>query len=68
VKADSQARIAMINQVVQERNLQGEFCQTGRGKTVWMSSQLESVETAVQVYRYFKDAGLVKPTRARQPV
>lgn len=65
IGAGTADRVNAITQVVQSNNLQGEFCQTRSGRTVWMSNQLDSKTTAVQVFRHFQDAGIARPIKLR---
>lgn len=66
IDASSSQRIESINQVVQKNSLQGEFCVTRKGRTVWMSEGLDSGDSAIQVFNYFENAGLIKPVKVRR--
>lgn len=68
IGASTEERVQVIKQVIQERGLQGEFCQNRSGKTVWMSDQIGSKDAAVQVFSYFQDAGLIRPIKMRRAV
>ena len=62
IEASNQQRMQLVNQVVSQKNLQGDFCASQRtGRTVWMSQQLQDVDTAVRVFDYFRAVGLVSP-------
>jgi hypothetical protein len=62
IEASNNERLQLVNQVVSERNLKGQFCTSRRtGRTVWMSNQLSNVELAVKVFDYFRAVGLVSP-------
>lgn len=62
IEASNNERLQLVNQVVSERNLKGQFCTSRRtGRTVWMSNQLNNVELAVKVFDYFRAVGLVSP-------
>jgi hypothetical protein len=68
IAANDGQRVESIKQIVQQRSLTGEFCQNRFGRTVWMSNQLGDRGLAVQIFNYFREAGLVKPVQLRQPV
>ncbi|QZZ20369.1 hypothetical protein J5X98_24455 [Leptothermofonsia sichuanensis E412] len=62
IEASNNERMQLVNQVVSERNLKGQFCASRRtGRMVWMSDQISSVELAVKVFDYFRAVGLVSP-------
>ncbi|UBF27830.1 hypothetical protein K9N68_07965 [Kovacikia minuta CCNUW1] len=62
IEASNNDRMQKVNQVVSQHNLKGDYCTSRRtGRTVWMSSQLSSVDTAVKVFDYFRSVGLISP-------
>jgi hypothetical protein len=62
IEASNGDRMQKVNQVVSQHNLRGDFCASRRtGRTVWMSQQLSSVDSAVKVFDYFRSVGLISP-------
>ncbi len=62
IEASNDEREQLVNQVVSQHNLQGDFCASNRtGRKVWMSRQLANATTAVQVFDYFRAVGLINP-------
>lgn len=62
IEASNGEREQLVNQVVSQHNLQGDFCASRRtGRKVWMSRQLDSANTAIRVFDYFRAVGLVSP-------
>ncbi len=67
IEASNPERLQTVNQVVEQHNLQGGLCASRRtGRTVWMSNQLDGARAAMQVFDYFKSAGLGSPGRLIQ--
>ncbi len=62
IEASNNERMQLVNQVVSQHSLKGQFCASRRtGRTVWMSDQLSNVDTAVKVFGHFRAVGLVSP-------
>jgi hypothetical protein len=62
IEASNGDRMQKVNQVVSQHSLKGNFCASRRtGRTVWMSQQLSSVDSAVKVFDYFRSVGLISP-------
>ncbi len=62
IEASNDERMQLVNQVVSQNKLQGQFCTSRRtGRTVWMSDQIGSVDSAVKMFDHFRAVGLVSP-------
>lgn len=69
IEASNDERMQLVNQVVSQNKLQGQFCTSRRtGRVVWMSDQIGSVDNAVKMFDHFRAVGLVSPVNMNNSI